>query len=157
MLKDLTLTIFIITEAINDFDGGTRSVFGTNTSTGMIFASFPGPHLSNTGAFIDQVCKKNKKPLIVKQKYFSKSVDYTFQMAGTGLLGLFVAFFCEQRNQIPSYLQPSFFGMIAAMVGVSYSMNMGSPINPASDLGPRIFGAMFGYGMEMFTWASLKT
>ncbi|VDD96554.1 unnamed protein product [Enterobius vermicularis] len=121
------LSYIVYVEAINDFDGGTRSVFGTNTSTGMIFASFPGPHLSNTGAFIDQ-------------------------MAGTGLLGLFVAFFCEQRNQIPSYLQPSFFGMIAAMVGVSYSMNMGSPINPASDLGPRIFGAMFGYGMEMFTY-----
>lgn len=121
------LSYVVYYEAINDYDGGVRSVFGNTTSTGMIFASFPGPHLSNAGAFIDQ-------------------------MAGTGLLGLFVAFFCEQRNQIPLYLQPSLFGMIAAMVGVSYSMNMGSPINPASDLGPRIFAALFGYGSEMFTY-----
>uniref|UniRef100_A0A0N5AHI6 Aquaporin-9 n=1 Tax=Syphacia muris TaxID=451379 RepID=A0A0N5AHI6_9BILA len=121
------LSYEVYIEAINDFDGGVRSAFGTNSSTGAIFASFPAPYLSNTGAFIDQV-------------------------AGTGLLGLFVAFFCERRNQIPLFYQPSLFGVIAAMVGVCYSMNMGSPINPASDLGPRIFAALYGYGWEMITY-----
>ncbi|VDK42615.1 unnamed protein product [Anisakis simplex] len=119
------LSYIVYYEAINNFDGGIRALDGVN-GTGFIFASFPAPYLSNTGAFIDQ-------------------------MAGTGLLGLFVAFFCEQRNQIPVYLQPAMFGVVATMIGTCYSMNMGSPINPASDFGPRVFAAMTGYGVEMFT------
>ncbi|VDM28207.1 unnamed protein product [Toxocara canis] len=120
------LSYVVYYEAINNFDGGVRALDGVN-GTGSILASFPAPYLSNTGAFIDQV-------------------------AGTGLLGLFVAFFCEQRNQIPLYLQPALFGVVATMIGTCYSMNMGSPINPASDFGPRVLAIFLGYGSEMLTY-----
>uniref|UniRef100_A0A0M3HNW4 Aquaporin-9 n=1 Tax=Ascaris lumbricoides TaxID=6252 RepID=A0A0M3HNW4_ASCLU len=120
------LSYIVYYEAINNFDGGVRALDGVN-GTGFIFASFPASYLSNSGAFIDQV-------------------------AGTGLLGLFVAFFCEQRNQIPLFLQPALFGVVAAMIGTCYSMNMGSPVNPASDFGPRILAVFLGYGTEMLTY-----
>ncbi|MFH4979554.1 hypothetical protein AB6A40_006263 [Gnathostoma spinigerum] len=120
------LSYGVYIEALDSFDGGIRQIDGPN-GTAAIFASFPAPYLSNRGAFIDQI-------------------------AGTGLLGLFVAFFCESRNQIPLYLQPALFGVTAAAIGTCYSMNMGSPVNPASDFGPRLFAAFIGYGPELFTY-----
>uniref|UniRef100_A0A914R1N4 Aquaporin n=1 Tax=Parascaris equorum TaxID=6256 RepID=A0A914R1N4_PAREQ len=81
--------------------------------------------------------------------YYEAINNFDGGVAGTGLLGLFVAFFCEQRNQIPLYLQPALFGVVAAMIGTCYSMNMGSPVNPASDFGPRILAVFLGYGTEM--------
>ncbi|VDN88486.1 unnamed protein product, partial [Brugia pahangi] len=88
-------------EAINAFDGGVRAISGPN-ATGIIFASFPRAYLSNTGAFIDQ-------------------------MAGTSLIGLFVAFCCEPKNQIPRNLMPALFGTIATTISMCCGLNMGSP------------------------------
>lgn len=48
------IKLFIVSEAINDFDGGSRKLVGVN-GTGIIFASFPAPYLSNVGGFIDLV------------------------------------------------------------------------------------------------------
>ncbi|VDN00134.1 unnamed protein product, partial [Onchocerca ochengi] len=112
-------------EAINAFDGGVRAISGPN-ATGIIFASFPQPYLSNTGAFIDQ-------------------------MAGTSLIGLFVGFCCEPKNQIPRNLMPVLFGIIATTISICCGLNMGSPVNPASDFGGRIFASSVGYGVQLFT------
>ncbi|KAM3719840.1 Aquaporin-3 [Dirofilaria immitis] len=113
-------------EAINAFDGGVRAINGPN-ATAIIFASFPRPYLSNIGAFIDQ-------------------------MAGTSLIGLFVAFCCEPKNQIPRNLMPALFGIIATTISMCCGLNMGSPVNPASDFGARIFASMSGYGIQLFTF-----
>uniref|UniRef100_A0A8R1XPI0 Uncharacterized protein n=2 Tax=Onchocerca TaxID=6281 RepID=A0A8R1XPI0_ONCVO len=113
-------------EAINAFDGGVRAISGPN-ATGIIFASFPQPYLSNTGAFIDQ-------------------------MAGTSLIGLFVGFCCEPKNQIPRNLMPVLFGIIATTISICCGLNMGSPVNPASDFGGRIFASSVGYGVQLFTF-----
>lgn len=42
-------------ECIAHFDHGLRSAFGNNTSTGHIFATYPAPHVTILGSFIDQV------------------------------------------------------------------------------------------------------
>lgn len=42
-------------DALNMFDGGVRSAYGTNTSTGGIFATYPPDHVTVFTAFFDQV------------------------------------------------------------------------------------------------------
>uniref|UniRef100_A0A0R3RNP7 Aquaporin-9 n=1 Tax=Elaeophora elaphi TaxID=1147741 RepID=A0A0R3RNP7_9BILA len=115
----------VYSEAINAFDGGVREINGPN-ATGIIFASFPQAYLSNIGAFIDQV-------------------------AGTSLIGIFVAFCCEPKNQIPRNLMPALFGTIATTISMCCGLNMGSPVNPASDFGSRILASVSGYGIQLFT------
>uniref|UniRef100_A0A0N5AHS1 Aquaporin n=1 Tax=Syphacia muris TaxID=451379 RepID=A0A0N5AHS1_9BILA len=113
-------------EIILFYGNGTLSAVGEPTSTGNIFASFPGEHLSNSGAFVDQ-------------------------MIGTGLLGVFIGFFCEKKNKISTVMQPLLYGLVATMISISYGINMGAPVNPATDFGSRSFAAMVGYGSEMFS------
>ncbi|VDN06601.1 unnamed protein product [Thelazia callipaeda] len=112
-------------DALNAFDGGIRAISGPN-ATGIIFSSFPQIYLSNTNAFIDQV-------------------------AGTSLIGIFVAFCCEPANKIPRNLMPALFGLIAMTISMCCGLNMGSPVNPASDLGSRIMASLSGYGFQLFT------
>uniref|UniRef100_A0A1I7YG67 Aquaporin n=1 Tax=Steinernema glaseri TaxID=37863 RepID=A0A1I7YG67_9BILA len=95
----------------------------------MLFCSYPPDHLSWTGAFVDQAI-------------------------GTGFLAFFVCVVIDKRNKIPDVVHPLFFGFILMMIGMAAGFNLGYPINPARDLGPRIlasilvskeaFGAMNG-------------
>jgi len=48
---------FNYSSAIETYDGGVRSAFGTNTSTGQIFTTFPNPSITLGGALLDQVSK----------------------------------------------------------------------------------------------------
>ena len=48
-------------EAINEFDGGLRSAYGNETSTGAIFATYPAPHVTIFGSFVDQVRKERER------------------------------------------------------------------------------------------------
>ncbi|CAG9539368.1 unnamed protein product [Cercopithifilaria johnstoni] len=122
-----TGTMYIAySEAINAFDGGIRAISGPN-ATGIIFASFPRTYLSNTGAFIDQ-------------------------MVGTSLIGIFVAFCNEPKNQIPRKLIPIFIGTVATTISICCCLNKGSSVNPASDFGSRIFASLSGYGIQLFTF-----
>lgn len=77
-------------------------------------------------------------------------------MAGTGILGLFVAYYGDSRNQVPLYLLPPLFFALCVAIGVSYGMNAGSAINPASDFGARLFAFFAGYGTEIFTLVSCE-
>uniref|UniRef100_A0A0N5BZ55 Aquaporin-9 n=1 Tax=Strongyloides papillosus TaxID=174720 RepID=A0A0N5BZ55_STREA len=111
-------------EAINHFDHGVRAVTGA-TATAGIFASYPAPYCSFFGSFVDQI-------------------------VGTGLLALFVSAIIDQRNEVPSHLHAPLFGGVLVMIGCSFGMNLGYPINPARDLGPRIF-TLFPYGTGVFS------
>ncbi|KAK0396199.1 hypothetical protein QR680_001618 [Steinernema hermaphroditum] len=95
-----------------------------------LFCSYPPEYLSWTGAFVDQA-------------------------VGTGFLALFVCVVIDKRNKIPDVVHPLFFGFILMMIGMAVGLNLGYPINPARDFGPRIlayiivgkeaFGAMNGF------------
>jgi glycerol uptake facilitator-like aquaporin len=41
--------------AIQIYDEGIRSAYGSNTSTGHIFTTFPAEHVTLAGALLDQV------------------------------------------------------------------------------------------------------
>lgn len=112
-------------DALNNFDGGYRSVVGVNATAG-IFATFPQPYLTTFGGFTDQVY-------------------------GTMLLLLFVMALTDDKNAAPpSNLVPVLVGIVVTGIGMTYG-NCGFAINPARDLSPRIFTAMAGWGTEVFT------
>nr|XP_020480340.1 aquaporin-9-like [Monopterus albus] len=115
-------------DAFMDFTSGSLSVTGIN-ATGHIFASYPARHLSVLGGFIDQV-------------------------VGTGMLVLCILAIIDDGNiGAPRGMEPLAIGLIFMAIGVSMGLNCGYPLNPARDLGPRLFTAIAGWGMEVFTTA----
>jgi MIP family channel proteins len=112
-------------EALDAFDGGVRQVVGENATAG-IFATYPQPFLSAfPGGFVDQV-------------------------VGTALLLLGVFAIADRRNAGPTAGGPALVGALVALIGMSFGFNAGYAINPARDLGPRLFTAVAGWGSEVF-------
>jgi MIP family channel proteins len=115
-------------EAFAAFDGGSRQVTGALATAG-IFATYPQPFLSTMGGFVDQV-------------------------VGTALLMATILAVTDQRNTpTPPWLTPVVVGAIVVAIGVAFGFNAGYAINPARDLGPRLFTAVAGWGGEVFTAA----
>ncbi|KAJ1359414.1 hypothetical protein KIN20_018135 [Parelaphostrongylus tenuis] len=110
-----------------NFAGDHRTIVGPQATAGS-FCSFPAAHVTNLTCFFDQV-------------------------VGTGLLLFFVCVVMDKRIGIPNHAHPFLFGMIVTMIGTCMGMNLGYPINPARDLGPRFF-TLFIYGPEVFTYHS---
>ncbi|CAJ0595340.1 unnamed protein product [Cylicocyclus nassatus] len=108
-----------------NFEGPEHKIVGEK-ATASCFCSFPAHYVGNLTCFFDQI-------------------------GGTALLVLFVAAIIDRRNKIPESAHPFLFGCVLMMIGCAYGMNLGYPINPARDLGPRIF-ASFIYGSEVFTY-----
>ena len=113
-------------EAFTAFDGGVRRVLGEQGTAG-IFATYPQPFLSIAGGFVDQV-------------------------VGTALLMAAIFAIADQRNNAaPAWFTPILVGGIVVAIGVSFGFNAGYAINPARDLGPRLFTAIGGWGGGVFT------
>jgi len=70
------------------------------------------------------------------------------------LLLLFVMALMDSRNIAapPQNFAPICIGVIVTVIGMTFGMNCGYPINPARDLSPRIFTAVAGWGFEVFTY-----
>src|SRR5476649_667799 len=114
-------------EAINAFDGGVRQVLGAQGTAG-IWATYPQPFLSTfPGGFIDQV-------------------------VGTALLVGVIFGITDSRNSpAPAGLAPVVVGLLVVLIGATFGFNSGYAINPARDLGPRLFTAVAGWGTEVFS------
>lgn len=115
-------------EAFTAFDGGVRQVLGPQGTAG-VFATYPQAFLSTTGGFVDQV-------------------------VGTALLMATILAITDQRNNAtPAWLTPVIVGGIVVAIGMSFGFNAGYAINPARDLGPRLFTAAAGWGTAVFSAA----
>lgn len=115
-------------EAFDAFDAGVRHVEGAQGTAG-IFATYPQSFLSTLGGFIDQV-------------------------VGTALLMAAILAITDQRNNAPpGWMTPVIVGGIVVAIGVAFGFNAGYAINPARDLGPRLFTAVGGWGRDVFTAA----
>ena len=135
------LVFLVYNNAINHFDqvGHCGTVIGTvaknctpikkgtaaSLGTYSTFATFPAPYFhSFLGPLIDQI-------------------------VGTFFLALFVwAITDEYNSPVGSNLAPFMVGMIVVAIGISFGANAGYAINPARDLGPRIFAWIAGWGKE---------
>jgi MIP family channel proteins len=113
-------------EAFDAFDAGVRQIGGEQGTAG-IFATYPQPFLSIAGGFVDQ-------------------------LVGTALLMATILAVTDPRNTPPpSWLTPVIVAGIVVAIGVAFGFNAGYAINPARDLGPRLFTAIAGWGSGVFT------
>ncbi|XP_023117619.1 aquaporin-10a [Amphiprion ocellaris] len=113
-------------DAIMDYSGGVLTVYGPN-ETATIFATYPSEYLTVGRSFLDQV-------------------------VGTAMLMLCILGLDEKRNTpAPNDLIPAVVAVIILGISISMSANCGAAINPARDLGPRLFTLTAGWGTEVFT------
>jgi len=105
-----------------------RGAYRTTPDTASIFATYPSPHLTYLGGVGDQVL-------------------------GTALLLLCVCAITDRRNmQVSRQLVPLFVGLTVLALGICFGFNCGYAINPARDFAPRLFTAMTGWGVEVFSF-----
>lgn len=111
--------------AIGSFEHVEHITRGSSNSVGTfsIFATFPAEYLTSWfGPFMDQVI-------------------------GTGLLvACIFAVIDEYNAPAKSNLAPFIIGLIVVVIGMSFGVNAGYAINPARDLGPRLFAWAQGWG-----------
>ncbi len=112
--------------ALTAFDGGTRHVTGPQATAG-IFVTSPQPFLGALGGLIDQI-------------------------VATALLLCVVFAVGDRRNaQLAPGLGPVFVGLAVIAIGMGFGFNCGYAVNPARDLGPRLWTALAGWGGAVFT------
>ncbi|XP_073509077.1 aquaporin-9 isoform X3 [Phyllobates terribilis] len=113
-------------DALMKYSGGVFTVVGPN-ATAHIFATYPSPYLSTLNGLADQM------------------------MSTALLLILIFAIFDKKNMPAPSGLEPIAVGLLILTLGLSLGSNSGCAMNPARDLGPRVFTALAGWGSEVFT------
>ncbi|KAE9547526.1 hypothetical protein FO519_009262 [Halicephalobus sp. NKZ332] len=120
------IAYFFCRSAINDFDGGIRHVTGTQ-GTAHIFSSYLAPHLSICGGLADQII-------------------------GTAILVFCIIHVVDCHNNYPSWVQPFIVGLVFMIIETVSPYNTEHSLNPACDLGPRLFTLVIGYGKETFSF-----
>ncbi|XP_067279047.1 aquaporin-3b [Pseudorasbora parva] len=113
-------------DAIWDFGKGSLSVVGGNATAG-IFATYPSEHLTLLNGFFDQI------------------------IGTAALIVCILAIVDPYNNPIPRGLEAFTVGFVVLVIGQSMGFNSGYAVNPARDLGPRIFTAFAGWGSEVFS------
>ncbi|KAM5256455.1 aquaporin-10 [Ctenodactylus gundi] len=118
-------TYVLYYDALQNYTGGNLTVTGPK-ETASIFATYPAPYLSLNNGFLDQVI-------------------------GTGMLIVGLLAILDKRNKgVPAGLEPVVVGLLILVIGLSMGVNCGFPLNPARDLGPRLFTYLAGWGPEVF-------
>uniref|UniRef100_A0A3B4GXU4 Aquaporin-3 n=1 Tax=Pundamilia nyererei TaxID=303518 RepID=A0A3B4GXU4_9CICH len=102
------------------------NVTGPDATAG-IFATYPGNHLTLVNGFFDQI------------------------IGTAALIVCILAIVDPHNNPIPQGLEAFTVGFVVLVIGLSMGFNSGYAVNPARDLGPRLFTAIAGWGSEVFT------
>ncbi|NXF12562.1 AQP10 protein, partial [Smithornis capensis] len=117
------------TDAIHNYCNGTLTVSGPR-ETASIFATYPADYVSIANGFLDQAGAT---------------------VIGTGVLIVGVMGIMDPRNKgVPKGLEPVVVAMLVLSIEVSMGSNCGCPLNPARDIGPRLFTYVAGWGPEVF-------
>ncbi|CAF0903015.1 unnamed protein product [Adineta ricciae] len=116
---------YLYLSLLNDFDGAIRQVSGIQ-GTADIFFTMPTHGVTGLNSFFDQVI-------------------------GTAVLMIFVMALINDTNRmISDVAKPFAFVLIIVGITSAFAANAGAAINPARDLGPRLFAAfVYGWG-EVF-------
>lgn len=112
--------------AIGAFDTASKGTGpnGHTLASFSIFATFPAPYYGGNmwGPLFDQI-------------------------VGTMFLVMLVVAVVDARNlAVAANLGPFVIGLAVAAIGMSFGANAGYAINPARDLGPRLFAWLAGWG-----------
>jgi glycerol uptake facilitator protein len=114
--------------AINWWNSTNHIPKSKSLDTFAIFATFPAKYWNGDwpGPFVDQI-------------------------VGTAILVGIVAALIDSRNQAPlGNVAALMIGLLVGAIGLSYGTNAGYAINPARDLGPRLFAYADGWGPIAF-------
>jgi len=111
--------------AIDAFDGGVRHVTGPRATAG-IFVTAPQPFLGAVGGLVDQI------------------------VATALLLCVVFAVGDRRTTQVAPGLGPVIVGLTVIAIGMAFGFNCGYAVNPARDLGPRLWTAVAGWGGAVF-------
>ncbi|NWV68787.1 AQP3 protein, partial [Malurus elegans] len=113
-------------DAIYHFTNGSLTVSGP-IATAHIFSTYPAANVSLEGAFFTE-------------------------FIATVMLILGILVIHDERNYAAMKgAQPMLTGMLVLGIGLGMGLNTGYALNPSRDLPPRIFTAMAGWGMAVFT------
>ncbi|PPQ85164.1 hypothetical protein CVT25_004171 [Psilocybe cyanescens] len=97
-------------------------------ATASLFSTYAAGYMTNVSAFFDE-------------------------FLGTAVLAIVVLAINDKNNSPPpAGLGPLVLFLLVTGIGTALGMQTGYAINPARDLGPRLFTAMAGYGKEVFTF-----
>ncbi|CAF4874154.1 unnamed protein product, partial [Rotaria sp. Silwood1] len=114
------LVYLVYLKQFDEFDGGKRQMTGPN-GTADIFFTMPAKGTPHWNALVDQI-------------------------VSTAVLMIFIMAVTHKFNQmISEAAKPFAYALIVTGIICAFSLNAGAAINPARDLGPRLFGA-FVYG-----------
>ena len=95
--------------------------------TAGIFSTYPNPVVSTLGCFFDQII-------------------------GTAVLITVIMAIGDKKNVVmPHGTCAILVSLLIIVIGCSLGFNCGYAINPARDLGPRIFTYLIGWGPQVFT------
>jgi glycerol uptake facilitator protein len=109
--------------AIDDFNAANHLARADSQDTFSIFATYPASYFHGG--------------------YLGPLVD---QLVGTAILVVLIAALIDHRNQAPAgNMAPLIIGFIVAVISCSYGTNAGAALNPARDLGPRLFAYLAGW------------
>jgi glycerol uptake facilitator protein len=98
-------------------------------AVGAVFYTSPKPFVGTFGAFCDE-------------------------FLGTALLVGLIFAIVDVRNQpVQSNLNPLIIGFLVVAIGASFGLNTGYAINPARDLGPRLWIAVVSGGASLNSYA----
>uniref|UniRef100_A0AC34EZM0 Aquaporin n=1 Tax=Panagrolaimus sp. ES5 TaxID=591445 RepID=A0AC34EZM0_9BILA len=124
------MTYLVYYDLIDNYDGGIRSVHGAKR-TAHIFATYPKDYLTIRGGLVDQI-------------------------STTAMLVIIVRSITKRRHGVPQWFQPFLLGLGLCILAVGFAENCQCAINPARDLGPRIFTLVAGYGWGVFSYRNYK-
>src|SRR5918992_98208 len=121
----VALAVYVAGGIINAFEAANDITRGEDNSipTFSIFATFPAGYYPNVaGPFVDE-------------------------LIGTALLVGIVLALVDEFNVAPRVnIGPLLIGFVVFAIGLSFGANSGYAINPARDLGPRLFAWIQGWG-----------
>ncbi|XP_051901871.1 aquaporin-10-like isoform X2 [Pristis pectinata] len=113
-------------DSIHEFSNGSLTVLGPRGTAG-IFATYPAEHITTRNGFITEVI-------------------------ATGVLLICILAIGDSRNaMLPDFLRPLVTSICVLTIGMGMGANTGYAINPARDIGPRMFTFVAGWGSEVFT------
>lgn len=114
-------------DALDQIDGGIHLVHGDN-ATADIFSCFPSPEVTTQTCLLDQV-------------------------VSTAVLLIAICAIVDPHNMADSKSNsPLLIGLSVSACMYAFSYNCGNPLNPARDFAPRLFTALCGWGVEVFSF-----
>jgi len=120
------LVYVIYFDYFQHFSGSDKTTTGGKATAG-IFTTFPPDHVTNVVACIDQA-----------------AITAIF-------VGTIFALTDEKNAGVGSNLAPLLIGLCVTTIGASFGLNAGFGLNPARDLGPRMFLSLSGWGTKPWT------